>query len=178
MIISNTLKNFLDGNYEKIVSMTSKICKCSEYEELAHHVITEFINNPKAERLILNENNEAMAFISLIVRNQYFSKNSPYHKLYRQSGRVYNDRAIPEIEEESYDHSKDFQLEMIEGILEEMELDRGEQWYQASLFRLWIESGNVSEIHRQTGIPRQSIANAISECKEYIKETIKNRVTK
>ena len=155
--------------------MTAKICKCNEYEELAHHVITEFIDNPKAEQLILNENNEAMAFISLIVRNQYYSKNSPYHKIYRQSGRVYNDRHIPETEDEPYDLSKDFHLEMIEGILEEMELDRGEQWYQASLFRLWIQTGNVSEIHRQTNIPRQSIANAIAECKEHIKKTIKDR---
>jgi hypothetical protein len=50
-----------------------------------------------------------------------------------------------------------------------------EQWYRSVLFSMWLENSNYSELERKTEIPRSSISQAVNECKEYIKQELKNR---
>ncbi len=80
------------------------------------------------------------------------------------------DGAIPE----DFNHAitKDMNLQAIEGIMEDMEADTVEQWFRVKLFKMWLEQPNYSELSRITGIPRTSISQAVSECREYIKNRI------
>ncbi len=63
-------------------------------------------------------------------------------------------------------------LQAIEGIMEDMEADTVEQWFRVKLFKMWLEQPNYSELSRITGIPRTSISQAVSECRDYIKNRI------
>ena len=74
-----------------------------------------------------------------------------------------------------YDYEVDIAIEAIQGILEEMQGEGVEQWYRSVLFSMWIANSNYSDLERQTGIPRTSISQAVQECREYIKQEIKNR---
>lgn len=156
--------------------MSKRICKGSlEHEDVAHHVISSFMEHKRAVELI--EKGEAMKFMSGMIHLSFYSSTSPYHKIYRQKGRMhtlYDTTAETQIDEE-YNHEQDMVIEAIQGILEEMQSEGVEQWYRSVLFTLWIENQNYSEIERQTGIPRTSISQAVNECKEHIKQQLKDR---
>lgn len=67
--------------------MASKITKDANYHEIAHYAIEAFMKNPQAQAIV--ERGEGMKFLSGIIYRNYHSSTSPYHKLFRQSGRVY-----------------------------------------------------------------------------------------
>lgn len=173
---SKTLDTFLSNSYSDIMVMSQRICKFNEeYEEVGHYVISKFIEHKRAEELI--EKGEAMKFLSGMIHLSFHSSTSPYHTLYRQKGRMhtlYPETAEARLDEE-YNYERDLLTEAIQGILEEMQSENIEQWYRSMLFSLWIENQNYSELERQINIPRTSISQAVQECKEYIKQELKNR---
>ena len=156
--------------------MSKRICKGSlEHEDVAHHVITSFMEHKRAEELIAK--NEAMKFMSGMIHLSFYSSTSPYHTLYRQKGRMhslYPETAEAQIDIE-YNYERDMLTEAIQGILEEMQSEGVEQWYRSMLFGMWIDNQNFSELERKTGIPRSSISQAVQECKQYIRQELKNR---
>jgi DNA-directed RNA polymerase specialized sigma24 family protein len=50
-----------------------------------------------------------------------------------------------------------------------------ELWYTATLFEMYVDFGNYSEISRKTKIPRTSVSQAVQEGREYIQATLKKR---
>ena len=68
----------------------------------------------------------------------------------------------------------DLKIEAIQGIMEDMEADTIEQWFRVTLFKMWLNNSNYSELERITKIPRTSISQAVNECKQYIKKRIEN----
>lgn len=171
-----TINTFLTHNYDKIMQMSSRICKCPKdtANELGHYAIEKFITHKRAEELI--DKKQGMLFLSGIIHRSYHSSTSPYHKLYRQSGKVFE--LYPETAEkrpdEPYDIELDLTIEAIQGIMEDMEADTIEQFYRVKLFQMWLNEPNYSELSRITGIPRTSISQAVQECKEYIKKRIED----
>ena len=156
--------------------MAKRVCKGShEAEDVAHYVIESFINNKKAEGLI--ERGEAMKFMSGMMHLSFYSSTSPYHRIFRQKGRMkelYPETAEMLVDEE-YDTQGDMALEAVQGMLEEMLAEGVEQWFRATLFQMWTIQPNYSELARKTGIPRTSISQAVNECITYIKEELKER---
>ncbi len=156
--------------------MAKRICKGShESEDVASHCMLAFIQHERAKELI--EANEAMKFLSGMIWRSYHSATSPYHKLYRQSGRVHElyDHTINNRKDEEYDTETDLRIEAIQGLIEEMEAEGVDQWFRATLFKMWLEEPNYSELSRVTHIPRTSISQAVKECREYIQQTLKQR---
>ena len=156
--------------------MTKRICKGSnETEDVAHYCIQQFMEHKRAEELV--ENNEAMKFLSGMIHRSFHSGTSPYHKIYRQSGRVHElyDKTLAHRQVEDYDTDTDLTIEAIQGLLEEMLAEGVEQWFRATLFKMWLEESNYSELSRITKIPRTSISQAVNECREYIQQTLKQR---
>lgn len=173
------MNQFLEDNYDHIVKMTEKITQDSNYREIAHYVIHQFMEKPNAQKLV--DRGEALRFMSGMIYRNYYSSTSPYDKLYRQKRRVglgghkEYDFTNMDLEWEDYDPTDDRRLEAIEGILEDMMGEGfGHYWYIATLFRMWIETPNYSELSRKTLIPRTSIAFAVEECREHIKKRLKD----
>ena len=50
-----------------------------------------------------------------------------------------------------------------------------DQWFRATLFKMWLQQSNYSELARITRIPRTTISQAVKECREYIQQTLKQR---
>ena len=180
--------------------MAKRICKGSrESEDVAHYCILAFAEHERAKELI--ERNEAMKFLSGMIHRSFHSSTSPYHKLYRQSGRVHElyDHTINKQSDgafnvdrkwhkkladyqnvwythnDEYDIETDLKIEAIQGLIEEMEAEGVDQWFRATLFKMWLEEPNYSELSRVTHIPRTSISQAVKECREYIQQTLKQR---
>ncbi len=160
--------------YNDIIKMSYRICKSKEAEDVAHYAIEQFMQHKRGQELV--DKGQGMLFLSGIIHRSFHSSTSPYHKLYRQGGRVvelYDKTAEMRLDEE-YDVETDLTIEAIQGILEDMESDTVEQWYRAKLFKMWLDESNYSELSRMTGIPRTSISQAVNECKDYIKTRITN----
>jgi hypothetical protein len=176
---SRTLTTFLTENYDEIVTMSSKICRGhSEHIEVAHYCIAEFLEHERAEELV--QEGDAMKFLSGMIWRSFRSTTSPYHKLYRQSGRVKTQhdmqKTLEGVEDEEYDINIDIATEAILGILEEMKITGDKDiWYMAVLFEMWMNNPNYSDLSRKTLIPRTAISQAVSQCSEYVKEELKNR---
>ena len=166
------MNDFLTEKYADIIKMSWRICKSPEAEDVAHYAIEQFMTHKRADELIAK--GQGMLFLSGIIHRSFHSGTSPYHKLYRQSGRVHSlhDKTAEARVDEGYDFETDLTIEAIQGILEDMESDTVEMWYRAKLFTMWLDNPNYSDLSRITGIPRTSISQAVSECKEYIRKTI------
>lgn len=158
--------------------MARNVCKCNRdtSEELGHYVLSKFLEHPRMEELI--EKGEAMKFMSGMMWLSYHSTTSPYHTLYRQKGRVHElyDKTAEVIEDTLYDTTEDIQYTAATAILEEMQTDNIENWYRSTLFLMFVEEPNYSELSRKTGIPRTSISQAVQECRQYIKEELNKRL--
>ena len=168
------MNQFLTDNYDKIILMSKRICKSNEAEEVAHYAIEQFMNHKRGQELI--DKGQAMLFLSGIIHRSYHSSTSPYHKLYREGGRVVElyDRTAEMRPDELYDIELDLTIEAVQGIMEDMESDTTEQWFRVKLFKMYLDQPNYSELSRITNIPRTSISQAVQECKDYIKRRIDN----
>lgn len=161
------INEFIQLNYYEIVKMAEKITQCQDYEEVAHYVIEQFMLHPKAEDLI--KRGEAMKFMSGMIYRNYKSSTSPYHKLYRQSGRVFaKDQIESNTPDTEYDRELDLQIDAVQGILEDMKAEGIHYWYISTLFEMWVDTPNYSELSRKTNIPRTSISEAVEEARQYI----------
>ena len=167
------MNKFLTDNYEAILLMAQKICKGShEWEDVAHFSIESFMQHERAQELI--DAGRAMNFLSGIMWRSFNSSTSEYHALYRQKDRV-GPLEPKHLQEEDipYDLERDLVIGMIQGIIEDMEADRTDLWYRATLLNMYLIQPNYSELARKTGIPRNSISHAVEEAKEYIREQLK-----
>ena len=169
-----TLNTFLTKNYDKIILMSKRICKSPEAEDVAHYAIEQFMQHKRGQEIV--DKDQGMLFLSGIIHRSFHSGTSPYHKLYRQSGRVHElyDKTAERIPDVEYDMEWDLKIEAIQGIMEDMEADTIEQWFRVVLFKMWLNQPNFSELERITHIPRTSISQAVKECKKYIKQRIEN----
>lgn len=167
------MTGFFTTHYKQIVKMTEKITQNKDYEEIAHYIMEKFMEHPRRDELI--EKGEAMKFMSGMIWRNYHSNTSPYYKLYRQSGRMFPREEIDDTKPDTeYDQTDDIRLHAIEGILEDMEGEGIHYWYISTLFKMWVDEPNYSELSRQTLIPRTSIAEAVEEARTYIKKRLRD----
>lgn len=160
-------------------------------EELAHYSIEKFITSNRYKEIIDRDEvdpefGHCRAFILGIMRNSWYGKKSEFtrvHKAHRADIGKRKRNISPEKFEnllegkdlDDYDYEKDYVIEAIEGILEEMSIDNKKMWYNAKLFQMYLKNPNYSAISREVDIPRTSIANAIQETKEFIIKELEKR---
>lgn len=158
--------------------MAKKICRSSpESEDVAHFAITEFMEHERAQELV--DAGQAMQFLSGIMWRSFNSSTSQYHTIYRQKGRMHSltPAADNRQDDNIYDVEQDSATEAIQGVLEDMKADTIELWFRATLFEMYLQESNFSELSRQTKIPRTSIAKAVEEARDYIRKQLqKNNI--
>ena len=166
------VNDFITKHYKEIMLMSKKIVKNVDYEEVGHYVITIFLTSTNANELI--RKGEAMKFISGIIFRSYHSKTSPYYKLYKQNGLMISGEEMNhEFIDESIDEEEQMMLIIkIENILNAKYEDI-HIWFMITLFKMYIENSNYSKLARETKIPRTTISAAVKECKDWIKNKIK-----
>ena len=186
------MHSWIENNYDNIVQWAKNISKNDPLaDELAHYCIEKFLTHKRYEEIIDKDAADpnfghCRGFILAIMRNSWIGKKSEFsriHKAHRAdighrkrniSDTKFNN-LLEERDLEDYDLEKDYVIEAIEGILEEMSIDHKKLWYNAKLFQMYLVTPNFSAISRDTGIPRTSISNAVEEARQYIKEELKLR---
>jgi hypothetical protein len=155
--------------------MAKKICKGShEWEDVAHFAIDKFIHHEHGQELV--DAGRGMNFLSGIMWRSFNSSTSEYYALHRQKNRMHSlDTTHLEMPTDEYDYDQDYVVAAIQGIIEDMSCDKTDLWYRATLFQMWLNEPNFSELERRTEIPRNSISHAVNEAKKYIKAELKQQ---
>ena len=186
------MSKWIEDNYENIVQWSKNITKSDELsQDLAHYSIETFLTHKKYKEitdkdLLDPDFGHCRGFILAIMRNSWFGTKSEftrYYKVHRadighRKRNLTDEKFAEKLESREvyeYNHEKDFMIEAIEGILEEMSIDTKIQWFNAKIFKLWLTTPNYSKISRETDIPRTTISNAVEAAKVYIREELKKR---
>lgn len=164
------VNDWVNKNYDKIKGWVKGAIKYendSVKEDLFHEVLMIFIQHPKAEQLI--RDNQAQWFIVRIALNQSRSTTSDHYKLYKrnQSFEYIEDRG--DFIEKEYDIEKDEQIETILNVLDEMYHGTNKERYYVMLLLLYFTLNNYAEVSRRLNIPRTTVIKNIKDGLEYLK---------
>jgi len=163
------VNEWVNKNYNKIKGWVKGAIKYendSVKEDLFHEVLMIFIQHPKAEQLI--RDNQAQWFIVRIALNQSRSKTSDHYKLYKRFQST-EYKEISEIKHEEYDLEQDEEIEKILNVLDEMYQGTNKERYYVMLLLLYFTLNNYAEVSRRLNIPRTTVIKNIKDGLEYLR---------
>lgn len=135
-----------------------------EADDLYQSVMEQMLKKPEQIDTIKDE--QKLYYFIRVVKNNYFSKTSPYHYQIRkpvEKNYELQEHLIEDIEDIPY--SED--LPDIEWVKNELQtLD----WFSRDLFMLWLELNTISNVSRKTQIPLNSVSRYINKIKKILKE--------
>jgi RNA polymerase sigma factor (sigma-70 family) len=134
-----------------------------EADDLYQSVVEQLLRKP--DKIDKVTDKEKYYFIR-VIRNNYFSKTSPYHYQYRKPSEKniqIKEDILEQIEDEEYND----ELPDMEWVKNELQhLD----WFSRDLFLLWLELNTISNVSRQTQIPLNSVSRYINKIKKELKK--------
>ena len=163
------VNEWVNKNYKTIRGWIDGVMKHendSVKDDLFHEVLMVFIQHPKAEELI--RNNQARWFIVRIALNQSRSKSSKHYTLYKKH-KSFQYREITEVVEEDYDLEKDSLIEDVLNCLDEMYNGTNRERYYVMLILMYFTLENFAEMSRRLKIPRTTIVKNFKEGLDYIR---------
>lgn len=133
-------------------------------QDLYNEVILIFCEMP-SEKLIKVYNSGYFKFYAVrIVLNTFNSNTSPFSRKYKHFEKKQEISGDTYQQENEYEHEKDEKIGWIESEMEKL------SWYEARLFREYLDAGSCRKLSAKTGIPFQSIWKTVSEVRKKLKE--------
>ena len=113
-----------------------------------------------------------MFFFARIVRNNFNSKTSKFHKIYRKNNFVELSSNI-DIPQEEYEEP----ILSIEWVLQEVDKIKQYDWYLGQIFLLWLSRGaNLTQLSKTTGIPINNLSRDIRQVKSILNKQYKEKL--
>ena len=153
------MNDWLSENYNELKNICNKFSTPEEVDDLLHLCIEQFIKNKKVNEI---PDKEKLYFFVKIVRNQYHSRSSKYHYIYRrhQFNQIV-DIDIPDIEYQEDEFNMNWVKEQLKTI----------DWYYGRLFELYIQEGcSVTKLSKRTTIPINSVSRDINKVRRQLKQ--------
>lgn len=163
------LKNWIEENINELKKICNRVAKQNNTDDLLQVSIEQLINNKRINDVPVNER---LFFFAKIVRNNFNSKTSKYHKIYRNNRYVELNYNI-DISNEEYEEP----ILTMEWVLEEVEKIKQYDWYSGQIFLLWLAQGaNLTKLSKQTGIPINNLGRDIRQVKNYLNKLYKEKI--
>lgn len=164
-----TIGKWLEKNNNILVKMVGDIIKNEDdVMDLYQSVVEQILSKPDKANKIPDEQ-KTYYFIRLI-KNNYYSKTSPYHYQIRKGKERYSpleESVLESIPDTLYDES----IPDIFWVKEQLEsLD----WFSRDLFLLYIELETITKVSNQTQIPMNSVSRYIKKIKDILKTKWEN----
>ena len=161
-----TFNLWLKNNHNDLLQTTGTIVGDPELvDDLYACVVEQLLRKPK--KIDETPDSQKKYYFIKVLKNNYFSKTSPYHYQYRKP----TDNHIPLLET----ITKSLTDEVYEDTLPDMKwvektLNKEFDWYSRDLFCLWIEMGTLTNVSKKTQIPLNSVGRHIKQIKNKLKE--------
>lgn len=163
------IQGWIQDNHKRLLEITTKISKGDNTDDLFQLCIEELLNN----RVITSvPDNQKFFYFARIVRNQYHSNNSKYHKVYRKYQFSSLDSNV-DIPQETYEEPSI----TLEWVLEEIEKIKKEQWYLGQIFLLYLSKGaNLTKLSKLTQIPINNLSRDIKTVKDILNNKLNEKI--
>lgn len=169
--MNKDVEQFINRHYYELLQITKKITKGHDLtQDLLHEVIIQLYDK-KSINLKRYTDNDIKYYIVAIIRTNWYSVTSPFYYKVRREFKMYDDLSeclTMEADQES------FEKEQLLCILEEEWCDLN--WFQKSLFELYMTLGSLSKVSKKTTIPISSVAKYMKESKQQVKDNILKRL--
>jgi hypothetical protein len=153
-----------------------RVCTGDELsDDLFHEMILVLMKYDDAKITGLYERGELRWFITRIMMTMWRCKSSPFYQNYRKGTESITERTP--MPEEEYDLDRDLRTQLIidttAKVLEE-KLTSGNRndWYEATMWKLYMETGSFRKAQERSRIPYKSIANTVRRMKLIIAKRI------
>lgn len=145
-------------------------------DDLFHEMILVLMRYDDTKIIGLYTKGELKWFVVRVMMTMWRCKSSPFFQAYRKKSDSINERIQPS--EDMYDLERDLAtqrvLDATDKVLEE-KLNSGNRndWYEATMWKLYLSAGSFRKAQAQSKIPYKSIANTVRRMKLIIEERIK-----
>jgi DNA-directed RNA polymerase specialized sigma24 family protein len=160
-----TFSKWIEINNKNLVKMVGNIIKNeNDVMDLYQSVIEQILSKPaKADKI---EDTQKVYYFIRLIKNNYYSKTSPYHYKIRKVRETYtplDESVLESIPDTIYDET----IPDIDWVKKELNtLD----WFSRDLFLLYIELETITKVSKQTQIPLNSVSRYITRIKNILKE--------
>jgi hypothetical protein len=163
------IQGWIQQNHTRLFDITTKISKGENTDDLFQLCIYELLNNRVINSI---PDNEKFFYFARIVRNQYHSKNSKFHKVYRKHTFVELDSNM-DIPQDDYEP----EVITMEWVLQEVEKIKQEQWYLGQIFLLYLSKGaNLTKLSKLTQIPINNLSRDIKIVKGILNNKLNEKL--
>lgn len=160
---------WIEDNINELRKICSSISRQNDIDDLLQISIEQLLNN---KRIIQVPEDERLFFFARIVRNNFNSRTSKYHKVYRKTNFVELGSNI-DIPQEEYEEP----ILTIEWMLEELELMKQEDWYLATITLHYLSEGcNLTKLSKKVGIAINSLSRDIKKAKLILNHKLQERI--
>lgn len=176
--MNKQVESYITNNYYELLTISKKLTKGHELsQELLHEVIVQLYDK-KEIKLKKYCDNSIKYYITAVMRINFYSKTSPFYYKIRKEAQTYLEIFDDYIYEPLYDVA-DVEIELalekekLICILEESYVEL--EWFEKSIFDLYIVLGSLKKVSKRTRIPVTSVSRYIKEIKNKIKSQLENK---
>jgi hypothetical protein len=163
------LGEWIKNNFNELKLICKKVSRLDDVDDLLQICIELFLLNKKVPNI---PDKEKLFFFARIVKNNFYSKSSPYYRIYKFD---FNELKENDVIQEEYEESE-ITIEWVKKQLKEI---MKTEWYFGRLFELYLEvGGSVTKLSKQTGIPINSVSRDINRTRKKLKILRENELRK
>jgi hypothetical protein len=168
--------NHIYSSHEYYEACTTITGGKSLSDDLFHEMILVLMKYDDAKITSLYDRNELKWFVVRIMMTMWRCRTNPFFRTYRRRTDSINERI--HAAEEEYDAERDLAMELAVEVANkviEEKLNSGNRndWYDATMWKLYLSAGSFRKAEEQSKIPYKSIANTVRRMKLIIEERIK-----
>lgn len=163
------LNDWIEKNINELRKICNSVARQNNTDDLLQLSIHQLLTNKKIQDI---PDGEKLYFFARIVRNNFNSKTSKYHKIYRKTNFVELGSNL-DIPQEEYEEP----ILTIEWMLEELELLKKEDWYLATITLHFLSEGcNLTKLSKKVGIPINNLSRDIKKVKLILNKKYKEKL--
>ena len=163
------LNDWIEQNITELRKICNRVAKQNNTDDLFQTSLEQLLNN---KRIYDIPDNERLFFFARIVRNNYNSKTSKYHKIYRKHNFVELGSNI-DIPQEEYTDP----ILTIEWVLEQLEEMKKYDWYLAQItLHYFAEDCNLTRLSKKIGIPINNLSRDIKKVKLILNDKLQQKL--
>lgn len=151
------VSTWLEKNNQELIEITKRVINHQDYLDIYQMVVLSLLE--KENKLNRLSDKELTYFFIRALKNQFFSKTSPYHYQYRKPVQMWIEILNQNLEEE-IDYKIKVDLDWVHTQLKDL------SWFDRDLFLLWMELKTISAVSEQTTIPLNSVGKYIRGIKK------------
>jgi RNA polymerase sigma factor (sigma-70 family) len=171
--MNKQIEDYIVRNYFHLLQIANKITRGHELSnDLLQDVLLQLYEKNSDIVLRNHTDSDIKYYITAVMRINWQSKTSPFYYRIRREMDKYSPLS------DNYEVVDDIDDKMDKEILIQcLEISFAElNWFQKSVFELYMTLGSYNAVSKKTGIPLTSIARYIRESKNEIKSKIKDKL--